>query len=388
MNKENLGQVFSNGSLVNLLLNLRKNKGNVLEPSCGEGNILDRIPNCVGIEIDDSLVHKENVEYMDFFDYSIDNKFDSIIGNPPYVRYQDIIDTTKSKLNLDLFNKRSNLYLFFIEKCIKHLKDNGELIFVVPREFFRSASAKKLNKWLYQIGTITDAIDLGDDIFFDTATPNCVVFRYELGNLNRESAYNGNKCIFKELGGQLLFLKQDYKIKFSDLFIVRVGGSSGAKHIFENKNGNIDIVYSGTHINGDLKRVFYNCKSDYLLPYKDELMSRKMRNFDETNWYKWGRNFYEGDEFRVYVNYRTRHSNPFFYNSCKYYDGAIFGIFPKFKVDESDIEVLLKDLNSVDWAEQGFMCGSRYLFSHTSLSNCYLPDTFKKWLTEPKKYVK
>ena len=33
---------------------------------------------------------------MDFFQYSIENKSDTIIGNPPYVRYQDIPKDTKN----------------------------------------------------------------------------------------------------------------------------------------------------------------------------------------------------------------------------------------------------------------------------------------------------
>jgi len=380
VDKKYLGQFFTNEKLVDLLLSFKKNNGKTLEPSCGDCAILERIPNCIGIEIDNKLDKKGLVLNVDFFSHRLDNKYDTIIGNPPYVRYQDIIDTTKSKLDLTLFDKRSNLYLFFIEKCIKHLKPNGELIFVVPREFFRSTSAKKLNKWLYTQGTITDAVDLGDGVYFDTATPNCVVFRFELGNFDRNSTYNGNKCVFKELGGQLLFLKQDYSIKFSDLFIVRVGGTSAAQPIFTSENGNIEVVNSETQATGKLRRMFYNCYSEELLPYKQELMDRKIRDFDESNWYMWGRNCYEGEEIRVYVNYRTRRKNPFFYNDCKYYDGSIFGIFPKFEINKERIPELLEDLNNVDWDEQGFMCGNRYLFSHTSLSNCYLPNTFKKYL--------
>lgn len=48
---------------------------------------------------------------MDYFDY--EEKADTIIGNPPYVRYQDILTTTRSKLPKG-FDNRSNLYLFFI----------------------------------------------------------------------------------------------------------------------------------------------------------------------------------------------------------------------------------------------------------------------------------
>lgn len=39
---------------------------------------------------------------MDFFDYGEENKFETIIGNPPYVRYKDIPPDTKKKLNMSI----------------------------------------------------------------------------------------------------------------------------------------------------------------------------------------------------------------------------------------------------------------------------------------------
>jgi adenine-specific DNA-methyltransferase len=97
---------------------------------------------------------------MDFFDFEISNTFDTIIGNPPYVRFQDINETTKNKLDMKLFDKRSNLYLFFIYKSIQHLNDHGELIFITPRDFLKATSSINLNKFIYDHGTITDIIDM------------------------------------------------------------------------------------------------------------------------------------------------------------------------------------------------------------------------------------
>jgi adenine-specific DNA methylase len=52
------------------------------------------------------------------FRYPLSEQFATIIGNPPYVRYQDVAEeTTRKLLKSDLFDARSNLFLFFIEKC-------------------------------------------------------------------------------------------------------------------------------------------------------------------------------------------------------------------------------------------------------------------------------
>ena len=54
------------------------------------------------------------------------------------------------------------------------MKDNGELIFIVPRDFIKATSAIKLNKFIYSQGTITD---LGDEIYFSGFSPNCAIFQ-------------------------------------------------------------------------------------------------------------------------------------------------------------------------------------------------------------------
>jgi tRNA1(Val) A37 N6-methylase TrmN6 len=66
-----------------------------------------------------------------------------VIGNPPYVRYRDIGAATRKLLRQDGFDERSNLYLFFIEKCVRHLAPGGELIFITPRDFLKATSARR-----------------------------------------------------------------------------------------------------------------------------------------------------------------------------------------------------------------------------------------------------
>nr|WP_206076015.1 Eco57I restriction-modification methylase domain-containing protein [Marinitoga lauensis] len=100
---------------------------------------------------------------MDFFDYPIYNKFDTIIGNPPYVKYKNILPSTQLKLKKYnyLFDNRTNLFLYFIYKSFLHLKEKGEIIFIVPRELFDLTSALKLNSYLHENGTFTHIYTFG-----------------------------------------------------------------------------------------------------------------------------------------------------------------------------------------------------------------------------------
>ena len=377
LNIEKLGQVFTPDYIVSNMLSLRKNKGNILEPSCGDGAFFNDIPGCIGIEYDEKVAPKGAL-VMDFFDYSIDNKFDTIIGNPPYVAFKKIEKETKTKLDMTLFDERSNLYLFFIYKCIQHLKDSGELIFIVPRDFLKATSSIKLNQYIYDNGTITDFIDLGDKKIFKDACPNCVIFRFEKNNFDRIT--NKNK-IFTVVDGQIFFVDKNYSVKFSDLFFVKVGAVSGADKYFINEKGNKDFVCSTTCKTGKTRKMFYNIDDAELRKHKDVLIKRRIKHFTEDDWYMWGRKYHESDDNRIYVNSKTRNSNPFFFHECKAYDGSILAIFPKFKTTIEQCKELAEQLNRVDWNELGFVCDGRFLFSQKALENCLLPESFLKYIT-------
>lgn len=375
LNVKKLGQVFTPIRIVSKMLNLRRNNGSVLEPSCGNGIFFNNIKNCIGIELDKTIAPK-NALIMDFFDYSINNKFDTIIGNPPYVKYKNILTETKNKLDMELLDKRSNLYLFFIHKCIQHLTENGELIFIVPRDFLKSTSAIKLNEYIYKNGTITDIIDFGDNKIFPNVSPNCIIFRFEKNNFSRKTNINKN---FSCINGQILFTKNKYDLNFSDLFYVKVGAASGADKYFINKNGNREFVYSETCNTGKTRTMFYNIEAEELKKYKQELKKRKIKKFTDNNYYTWGRKYYESNKNRIYVNMKTRKENPFFYNECKAYDASVLAIFPKFEANADQCKKIADELNKVDWNELGFVCNGRFLFTQKSLENSILPNSFNKY---------
>ena len=177
MTKENLGQFFTPDSIVDQMISLIENQGTILEPSCGAGAFSNKIQNCIALEIDKKVAPK-NAIITDFFDWN--TPVDTIIGNPPYVRYQDILPSTKEKLP-NKFDSRTNLYIFFIDRCIDLLKSNGELIFIVPRDFIKTTGAIPLNKRLYEEGGFTYWQEFGDQKIFADATPNVVIFRWVKG---------------------------------------------------------------------------------------------------------------------------------------------------------------------------------------------------------------
>lgn len=393
-----LGQVFTPERVVRAMLRLRHNTGRVLEPSCGDGAFLHHLHHAVGIEVDPRQSPPGALN-QDFFAYPESEKFDTVIGNPPYVRYQDVSATTRALLRQDGFDGRSNLYLFFIEKCICHLAPGGELIFITPRDFLKATSARALNRQLFKQGTITHAIELGDARVFADAVPNCLIWRYELDNLSHNTAWarigqgdNLDHLLehppwmyrhFSECAGHLLFSKGEYSLSLADVASVKVGAVSGADGIYASEtDGNRDFVSSATARSGKTRRMIW-CEPGAappaaLLPHRERLLARRIRRFDETNWWQWGRGYPQSNAPRVYVNSKTRQPQPFFLHPCPNFDGAVMGIFPRRQ--DVDLAAFRDALNGVDWADLGFVCDGRYLFTQRSLENAPLPASFRAFL--------
>lgn len=369
------GQVFTPPAIVAQMLTLRRNRGRVLEPSCGEGAFLAALPEAIALELDASIA-PASARIMDFFAYPETEKFDSIVGNPPYVRSRDVLPDTAKLLTSQLLDGHANLYLHFIEKCVRHLNPGGELIFITPRDFLKSTGAKQLNTWLYEQGTITDMVDLGDVRIFRDAAPNCMIWRFERGNLSHRTS-DGRRMALS--GGQLFFTRGIYSVPANSVFTVRVGAVSGADTVYADKAlGDTDFVCSHTVQTGQTKRMIFDAASPeaqaHLLAHKPTLLARKVTRFDESNWWKWGRFHPHTDTPRIYVNQKTRHAQPFYLHDCRNWDGAVLALFPHKR--DADVSQLTAQLNDVDWAELGFVCDGRFLFAQRSLEQTLLPESF------------
>ena len=116
---DDLGQVFTPIDISTRMISLIENGSKCLEPSCGDGvffkEMRNRNFNIVGVEIDGRFC-PEGALNMDFFDFNPCETFDTIIGNPPYVRGKKISRETIFKIDSKLVTHgKSNLYLYFIE---------------------------------------------------------------------------------------------------------------------------------------------------------------------------------------------------------------------------------------------------------------------------------
>ncbi|UIE36935.1 Eco57I restriction-modification methylase domain-containing protein [Leptodesmis sichuanensis] len=116
-----------------------------------------------------------------FFDpewmFGIKDRFDVCIGNPPYVRQEQIKHLKEQfKSQYECFTGTADLYVYFYERGLKLLREQGVLTFISSNKYFRAAYGQKLRQFLTSQTRIHQIIDFGDaPVFTAIAYPTIVV---------------------------------------------------------------------------------------------------------------------------------------------------------------------------------------------------------------------
>jgi type I restriction-modification system DNA methylase subunit len=99
-------------------------------------------------------------------------KFDFVVGNPPYVRVQMLEEKTKAYLFKNYESSYSNfdLYIVFIERGVKWLKESGHFGYIVSNQFITREYGRKLRRFLAKNVTIKNMVDFSDAGVFKDAT--------------------------------------------------------------------------------------------------------------------------------------------------------------------------------------------------------------------------
>lgn len=160
------GQYFTNDALKkDLLDNIPLYSGcKVLEPSGGTGEFVEylkRVYNSkvYSYELDPILASSLECSMVyneDFLRNNRTDKYDFIVGNPPYfeLKGKNSDDELKSMFN-DIVYGRVNIYSLFIKKSIDMLNDGGYLGFVIPSSIMNGKYFSKLREYIISVCSIT-----------------------------------------------------------------------------------------------------------------------------------------------------------------------------------------------------------------------------------------
>lgn len=143
----------------------------ILEPSCGDGVFLEQLKennhkfnSVTAIEFDEIEAEKadkiklnnKTVINTDFHLYCNEttSRFDLVVGNPPYIRYQYFQEEQKNEA-IKVFNraklkysKLTNAWVSFVVGSSLLLKEKGKIGFVIPAELLQVSYAQQLREFL------------------------------------------------------------------------------------------------------------------------------------------------------------------------------------------------------------------------------------------------
>ena len=243
----------------------------VLENSCGDGQFLieivrryikDSLKNglsiekvkrglecdIVCVEVDELQIEKckvnlnnlckkmglENIQWRiikgDGLKVEIDEEFDFVIGNPPYINYTNLHEDTRTFIK-NTFTSCSigkpDYYYAFIESSLNRLKSRGKLAYLVPNNFYKNQFADKLRKLI--LPHLIKLFDYTKTQLFDDRMTSSVILICEKNSDKEKFVYKDantleEKIISKdELTGKWRFgdfLQDENDLRFGDYFQV------------------------------------------------------------------------------------------------------------------------------------------------------------------------
>jgi len=116
--------------------------------------------------------------------------FDTIIGNPPYIRIQALqewapLEVEHYKRAYRAASKGNyDIYVVFVEQGLKRLNERGSLGFILPHKFFNAQYGEPLRKLLAEGQHLSKVVHFGDQQVFEGATTYTCLLFLERGGRN------------------------------------------------------------------------------------------------------------------------------------------------------------------------------------------------------------
>ncbi len=147
--------------------------------------------------------------------------FDTVIGNPPYIRIQTMKEW--APLEVEIYKEvyqsakagNYDIYVVFVEKALSILNERGRMGYILPHKFFNSQYGAALRGLVASGKHLGKVIHFGDQQVFDGATTyTCLLFLDKKGNDDFEMVrvqdlgawHNQTSEVFKtsEVSGRIL----------------------------------------------------------------------------------------------------------------------------------------------------------------------------------------
>lgn len=201
----------------------------ILDPAYGEGALLlaaekifkgKTIGNgihlfgCDTKPVNGLLKHlpEANLLKTDFFEFSVEKKFQTILMNPPYVRHHMQNEKKISKYRvlhegLKVLNNTSDLWALFLVKAVSHLKEGGSIGAILPWAFLQADYSVPLRKYLSENFGLIDVVALSDKYFEDADERVVIIWLKEYGQKNKSINIAASNNILSKIQSSKISLK-------------------------------------------------------------------------------------------------------------------------------------------------------------------------------------
>jgi len=260
----------------------------VLEPSCGSCQVINEVDKSFenveidGIEFNNTifteikaLEHTNNTNLMnnDYLKYVPEEKYDLIIGNPPYfVMKKKTVDAKY----YEYFEGRPNIFVLFIIKALGELKMNGILAFVLPKNFLNCNYYNKLRQHIVEKFKIVSIKDHSDEKYIETGQDTIGLI------IQKKKNHIINKKYVLTFGENIIFNTKEGIKKLKDYY---KGATSLKKMNFE--------VKVGTVVWNQVKDKLTDDNSKTRLVYSSDIVDNKLSIKQYKNPEK--KNFIDGE---------------------------------------------------------------------------------------------
>lgn len=190
-----LGQFFTHKDVVEFMCKWACDGAQkVLDPAVGNSAFLcaarkyNKECSLTGYEIDSAILNffgnpsEAKIINEDYLLSDWNEKYDSIVCNPPYNRFQ-AIKNRKEIISIIYENtgiritSYTNLYVLFLIKSIYQMADKGKLAYIIPSEFLNSKYGIQMKQLLLEKRLLKAIINFqnNDDLFSDATTTCCIL---------------------------------------------------------------------------------------------------------------------------------------------------------------------------------------------------------------------
>lgn len=292
---------------------------NILDPSCGNGVLLDAISNiyrkancATGFDTDNLYlseaknmmltkhkginIHFEQADFLlkapaesSLFGCELYESKDIVIANPPYVRTQ-VLGAEKAQWIAKQYHLsgKIDLYYPFLIAMTNCLKPGGVLGVITSNRFLTTKSGMDIRKYLSTHYDIMEVIDLGDTKLFDAAVLPAIF----IGKKKNNTRVGKGSC------------------RFSSIYVydgLTENNVSECQSVYDILGTRVADVYRV----GDVKYI-YKCGDMKLSPKTGDIW--RMTDCAENEWIKSvnsAASFFIGDKFKVRVGIKSCADNVF-----------------------------------------------------------------------------